>query len=116
MAQLTQISRCNNSFTNDQINALATFALNTRPGTIHIFRALEPMVKSLMFGWVTDDLYQTIWNDELSLLGQYELTRAHDEDEAAVKCQRIENPWKTVDAEYRATEKKNKFLASVPAT
>ena len=74
------------------------------------------MVKSLMFGWVTDDLYQTIWNDELSLLGQYELTRAHDEDEAAVECQRIENPWKTVDAEYQAMEKKTKFLASVPAT
>ena len=50
------------------------------------------MVKSLMFGWVTDDLYQTIWNDELSLLGQYELTHAYDEDEAAVKCQQIENP------------------------
>lgn len=74
------------------------------------------MVKSLMFGWVTDDIYHTIWNDELSLLGQYELTRAHDEDEAAVACQRIENPWKTVDAEYWATEKKTKFLASVPAT
>ena len=92
MAQLTQISRCNNSFTNDQLNALATFALNTQPGTIHIFCALEHMVKSLMFGWVTDDLYQTIWNDELSLLGQYELTHAYDEDEAAVKCQQIENP------------------------
>ena len=49
-------------------------------------------------------------------LGQYELTRAHDEDEAAVKCQRIENPWKTVDAEYRVTEKKTKFLANMPAT
>lgn len=32
VAQLTQIFRCNNSFTNDQINALATLAFNTRPG------------------------------------------------------------------------------------
>lgn len=65
VAQLTQISRCNNSFTIDQINALTTFTLNTRPGTIRIFRALELMVKSLMFGWVTDDLRQAILDDEL---------------------------------------------------
>lgn len=107
VAQLTQIFRCNNSFTNDQINALATLAFNTQPGTIHIFHALEPMVKSLMFGWVTDDLYQAAWNDELSLLGRRELARAHDKDEAAVACQRIENPWQVVDAEYWATKKKD---------
>lgn len=65
------------------------------------------MVKSLMFGWVTDDLYQAAWNDELSLLGRRELARAHDKDEAAVACQRIENPWQVVDAEYWATKKKD---------
>lgn len=116
VAQLTQLSRCNNSFTNDQINALATLALNTRPGTLRIFRALEPMVKFLIFGYVTDDLHQAILEDELGLLGRRELARAHDEDEAAVACQRIENPWTVVDAEYWATEKMNEILASVPAT
>lgn len=53
-----------------QINVLATFALNTRPGTIRIFRALELMVRSLMFGQITDDLRQAILDDELGILGQ----------------------------------------------
>lgn len=115
VAQLTQISRCNNSFTNEQINALTTLALNTWPGTLRIFCALEPIVKFLMFGWVTDDLQQAISNDELGLLGQHELARAHEEDEAAVACQRIEKPWTAVDAQYWATKRMIEFLASVPA-
>lgn len=68
MTQLTQMSRRNNSFTNKQIYALATLAVNTRPGIIRVFRALEPLVKSLMFGRVTDDFRQAILNDQLGLL------------------------------------------------
>lgn len=116
VAQLTQLSRCNNSFTNDQINALTTLALNTCPGTLHIFCALEPMVKFLMFGYITDNLHHTILEDELGLLGQHELICAHNEDEAAVACQRIENPWTVVDAEYWATKKMNEIIASMLAT
>lgn len=115
VAQLTQVSRCNNSFTINQINVLATFALNTRPGTIRIFRALELMVRSLMFGQITDDLRQAILNDELGILGQRELARVHDEDETAVACQRIENPWTAVDAESCAREKMTEFFAGMPA-
>lgn len=55
VAQLTQISSCNNLFTIDQINVLAIFALNTRPGTIQIFRVRELIVKALMFEQITDD-------------------------------------------------------------
>ncbi|EYE98322.1 serine-proline rich protein [Aspergillus ruber CBS 135680] len=106
---------CNNSFTINQINVLATFALNTRPGTIRIFRALELMVKPLMFGRITDDLRQAILDDELGLLGRHELARVHDEDETAVACQRIENPWTAVDAESYAREEMTEFLASMPA-
>lgn len=106
---------CNNSFTINQINVLATFALNTRPGTIRIFRALELMVRSLMFGQITDDLRQAILDDELGILGQRELARVHDEDETAVACQRIENPWTAVDAESCAREKMTEFFAGMPA-
>ena len=115
VAQLTQISRCNNSFTINQINVLATFALNTRPGTIRVFRALELMVRSLMFGHITDDLRQAILDDELGILGRRELARVHDEDETAVARQRIENSWTAVDAESCAREKMTQFLAGMPA-
>lgn len=68
-----------------------------------------------MFGRITDDLRQAILDDELGLLGRHELARIHDEDEAAVACQRIENPWTAVDAESCAMGKMTEFLASMPA-
>lgn len=114
VAQLTQMSRCNNSFTNNQIDVLATFALNTRPGTIRVFRALESLVKSLMFGRVTDDLRHAILND--GLLSRHEMERAQNEDEVAVACQQIETPWTVVDVESCATKEMAEFLTSVPAT
>ena len=88
------MSRCNNSFTNNQIDVLATFILNTRPGTIRVFRALESFVKTLMFGRVKDDLRQVISNDGL----RHELKHAQDEDEVAVAYQRIESPWTIINA------------------
>ncbi|KAI2825393.1 hypothetical protein CBS147321_1041 [Aspergillus niger] len=115
VAQLTQRFRCNDTFSNDQINALVTFALHTRPGTIRIFHALELAVKSLMFGEVTDDL-QAILNDDFGLLGQHELARAHAEDNTALASQRIENPWTEIDTEKCATAKMHEFLASVLET
>lgn len=98
-------SRCNNSFTNHQINALVTFVLNTRPGTIRVFRALEPAVKSLMFEQVTDDL-PALFNDESGLQRQNVLTCAHAEDEAALACQRVEYPWTEVDAKKKVRQRK----------
>jgi hypothetical protein len=114
VAQLTQMSRCNQSFTKGQIDVLVTFALNTRPGTIRVFRALEPLVKSLMFGRVTDDLRHAILND--GLLSRHKIERAQNEDEVAVAYQRIESPWTVVNAESCAKKEMAKFLASLPAT
>lgn len=114
VTQLTRMSRCNKSFTNYQIDILATLALNTRPGTVRVFRALEPLVKSLMFGTVTEGLRQAILNDDL--LGRHELERANDEDEVAVACQRIESPWTVVDTKSCAKKEMMKFLANVPET
>ncbi|GFF69668.1 conserved serine-proline rich protein [Aspergillus lentulus] len=39
-----------NRFTDDQIDVLITFALRTRPGTIHLYRSLAPVAKSLLSG------------------------------------------------------------------
>ena len=73
------------------------------------------MVRSLMFGHITDDLRQAILDDELGILGRRELARVHDEDETAVARQRIENSWTAVDAESCAREKMTQFLAGMPA-
>ncbi|ODM19126.1 hypothetical protein SI65_05743 [Aspergillus cristatus] len=100
---------CNDSFSILQTNALVTFVLNTRPGTIRIFRALEPVVKSLMFEQVTDDL-MALFNDESGLLGQNGLTHAHAEDEAALACQQIENPWTEINANECAMAKMHEFV------
>ena len=112
MTQMTQMSRYNKSFTNDEIDVLAAFVINTRPGTTRFFRALEPFVKSLMFGLVTDDLHQAISNNKLRL----DLKHAHDEDEVAVAYQRIGSPWPITDARSYANDEMTRFLASVPAT
>jgi hypothetical protein len=41
VAQLTHAYRLNNTFFNDQIDALITFALRTRPGTIQLYYSLS---------------------------------------------------------------------------
>lgn len=109
VASLTQVSRCNDLFSILQTNALVTFVLNTRPGTIRIFCVLEPVVKSLMFEQVTDDL-TALFNDESGLLGQNGLTHAHAEDEAALACQQIENPWTEINANECAMAKMHEFV------
>ncbi|GAA87892.1 conserved serine-proline rich protein [Aspergillus luchuensis IFO 4308] len=106
---------CNDTFSNDQINALVTFASHTRPGTIRIFHALERVVKSLMFGQVSDDL-RAILNDESGFLGQNELARAHVEDETAIARQRMEHPWTEIDTEKHAGVKMQEFLSRAPET
>lgn len=67
-----------------------------------------------MIGRVTDDLRQAILAD--GLLSRHELECAQAEDEVAMACQRIESPWKVVDAETCARKKMKEFLAGIPAT
>ncbi|GLA79172.1 hypothetical protein AtubIFM55763_002319 [Aspergillus tubingensis] len=104
----------NTTFTGHQIDVLVTLALNTRPGTVRVFHTLEPVVKSLMFGWVTEDLRQAILNGELGFFARHEMVHAQAEDEAAVACQRIESPWLEIDAHRVAIQKMTGFLAGVP--
>ncbi|PWY96798.1 hypothetical protein BO94DRAFT_453418, partial [Aspergillus sclerotioniger CBS 115572] len=60
----------NDSFNKDEINALITLVLNTYPGTIHTFYELKPVVKSLMFRQITEDLCQAILNNKISIFGR----------------------------------------------
>ncbi|GAA93089.1 conserved serine-proline rich protein [Aspergillus luchuensis IFO 4308] len=104
----------NTTSTGHQIDVLVTLALNTRPGTVRVFHTLEPVVKSLMFGWVTEDLRQAILNGGLGFFGRHEMVHAQAEDEAAVACQQIETPWLKIDAHRVAIQKMTGFLAGVP--
>ncbi|RAK94828.1 serine-proline rich protein [Aspergillus ibericus CBS 121593] len=106
----------NATFTDIQMDVLITLALNTRPGTIRIFHELEPVVKPLIFGQVTEDLRQAILNDRLGFFGRNEMAHVQAEDEAAVACQRTEKPWTKVDAKHIAMEKMTEILASVLVT
>ncbi|ODM16671.1 hypothetical protein SI65_07636 [Aspergillus cristatus] len=58
---------------------------------------------------VTDDL-TALFNDESGLLGQNGLTHAHAEDEAALACQQIENPWTEINANECAMAKMHEFV------
>jgi hypothetical protein len=48
--RLTQAYRFGSSFSNYQIEALITFDLRTRPGTIQLYHLLEPVAMSLLSG------------------------------------------------------------------
>ncbi|KAI2941809.1 hypothetical protein CBS147321_5676 [Aspergillus niger] len=111
--QFTHVSSKNDSFNEDKINALVTLFLNTHPGTICTFHELEPVVKSLMFGQVTEGLRQAILNDEIGIFGRQRMAHTQAENAAAIARQRTENPWTNVDAKHIAMENMAKFLTNV---
>ena len=110
MARLTLVIRCNKSFTNSQIKAFVAFSQKTRSGTVGTFEASESMVKSLMFGQVTDDLHKFLFNNNVGLLRPEELTRIQKEDEQALTAQLSQDSWEAVDAEKYAMRKMTGFL------
>jgi hypothetical protein len=61
----------------------------TQPGTIHIFHSLEPIVKCIIFGRVTDDLRRDIF----SLLASEALAIAAHEDSQGLRRQGTANSW-----------------------
>jgi hypothetical protein len=56
MAQLTQAYRLSGSFSDIQIDVFITFALRTRPGTIHLYHSLDSVALSLLRGKVPASL------------------------------------------------------------
>ncbi|KAJ5443128.1 hypothetical protein N7445_004241 [Penicillium cf. griseofulvum] len=101
---------CNKSFTNPQIQAFVAFSRGTRPGTVRTFEASESIVKSLMFGQVTDDLHELLFNNDVGLLRPEELARIQNEDEQALKVQLSQDFWEAVDAEKYAMRKMMNLL------
>lgn len=93
MARLTQAYRFSNRFTDDQIDALITFALRTRPGTIHLYRSLAPVAKSLLSGELPASLRQILMDANEGLLRHNALEEARTQDENASMSQEIAGPW-----------------------
>ncbi|KAE8386946.1 hypothetical protein BDV23DRAFT_162228 [Aspergillus alliaceus] len=93
----------------DQIHALATLSLNTRPGSVRMLHSLEPVVKYIMLGEIKSNLWQAILDG--SLLERDELICAYDEDQKALASQQIEFSWRVEDTISSAGKKMTEFLA-----
>lgn len=87
------VCRCNDRFTNDQIDIFITFFLRTRAGTVRLFRSLRPIAASLIGGSLPEDLREILSDDNTGLLSQKALTCAYKEDLEAFWSQKTEEPW-----------------------
>jgi hypothetical protein len=110
--KLTSVHRNKTTFKPGHFNALTTLASYTRPGTIRLFHLLEPAVKCIMFGQVTDNVRDNISN----LLRSEALAIAVNEDSQALRRQETANFWMVVEAtEPSRKEKMSELLAQLPA-
>ncbi|KAL4755930.1 uncharacterized protein BDW70DRAFT_164982 [Aspergillus foveolatus] len=102
------------SFTNGQINALATLSQNTRPGTVRLFHSLQFVAKAIMLGRITDELSQAWSNAVLS--GPDKLALAREEDQEALARLQAGSSWPIEDAKRSAKQKMEEFLAFLNET
>ncbi|KAL3435044.1 hypothetical protein BDV09DRAFT_168498 [Aspergillus tetrazonus] len=102
------------SFTNGQINALATLSRNTRPGTVRMFHSLQFVAKAIMLGRITDELSQA-WSNAV-LIGPDKLALAREEDQEALARLQAGSSWPIEDAKRSAKQKMEEFLAFLNET
>ncbi|RHZ60742.1 uncharacterized protein CDV56_107659 [Aspergillus thermomutatus] len=102
-----------NSFTDDQIDALITFALRTRPGTIHLYRSLAPVAKSLLSGELPANLRQILMDANKGLLRHNALEEARTQDENASMSQEIAGPWQVENTKPYAEKTATDFIDSL---
>lgn len=67
-------------FTNKQIDALVTYALRGRPGTVKLFRLSDPFMRELIRGTVSQELKDAFYPGGSRLFTETILERAHGED------------------------------------
>lgn len=75
--------RFSNRFTDNQIDALITFALRTCLGTIHLYCSLVLVAKSLLSGELPANLCQILMDANKGLLRHNALEEACTQDENA---------------------------------
>jgi hypothetical protein len=110
VARLTQAYRLSASFVDDQIDALITCALRTRPGTIQLYRSLGPVAKSLLSGKLPANLRQILMDAHTGLLRYNALEDARTQDENASRSQETAYPWKVEDTKLYAEKTATDFL------
>jgi hypothetical protein len=113
MAQLTQAYRLSGSFSDIQINAFITFALRTRPGTIHLYCSLAPVAMSLLSGKLPANLCLILMDANKGLLRHNALEEACTQDENASRGQEIAYPWQVENTKLYAEKTVTDFLASL---
>ncbi|KAJ6112287.1 serine-proline rich protein [Penicillium sp. IBT 18751x] len=101
----------NYTFTDPQIKVFITFVQKVRPGTIRVFKALEPVVQSLMFSKITYDLRKAVFDRDFGLLRQDEMESVRVDDQNALASLRFEHSWEVVDAENVARRRKAEFFS-----
>ncbi|GFF50444.1 hypothetical protein IFM46972_09046 [Aspergillus udagawae] len=102
-----------NRFTDDQIDALITFALRTRPGTIHLYRSLAPVAKSLLSGELPANLRQILMDANKGLLRHNALEEARTQDENASMSQEIAGPWQVENTKPYAEKTATDYIDSL---
>ncbi|THC89976.1 hypothetical protein EYZ11_010565 [Aspergillus tanneri] len=98
-------------FSNDQINALITFILHTRPGTVRLLHSLGAVAISILNGVIDSRIRHIILDNNTGLLRQAALTTAADEDQRAFQNRPLTNPLVLEDTTIPANEELTAFLA-----
>ncbi|QRD91339.1 hypothetical protein F9C07_1839838 [Aspergillus flavus] len=99
------------TFTNDQMDAFIAFILHCYPGTVELFRSLEPVAISILNGEVPPSFSELIFSDDSGLLSQKALWIAHNNDQQALAAQWTSTPWVVEKSKLLANEKLAQFLA-----
>ncbi|KAK6810522.1 hypothetical protein RU639_013742 [Aspergillus parasiticus] len=98
------------TFSVGQLNVFISFVLRTRPGSVHLFHSLEPVVKAIILGMPAGDLRPVVLADNNVLVRQEELRYAYAADQEALADQTTEETWLAMNAESIAKEKMPEFL------
>lgn len=108
--QLTRTRSIKETFSVGQLNVFISFVLRTRPGSVHLFHSLEPVVKAIILGVPAGDLRPVVLADNNVLVRQEELRYAYAADQEALADQTTEETWLAMNAESIAKEKMPEFL------
>lgn len=75
-----------------------------------MFESTESLVKCLIFGHVSCDLYAVLFNEDAGILGPGELLRVQYEDKKALLTQLTRDYWEAPDIVQNARQKMTNYL------
>ncbi|KAI9036175.1 uncharacterized protein KD926_002205 [Aspergillus affinis] len=106
----------NNTIYNTGINAVARYAIYTRPAIVNLLHSLTPVLTSLMFGQIHTGLAVAIHPSGSGVLGSSALSDTFKKDEATLTYQEMTENWQLIDLKRRTSRKKAEVLANESKT